>query len=464
MTAAGLPRTQFHVMTKPIGPVCNLDCTYCYYLSKKNFFGEDNHWRMPDALVERYIRQYIAAQDVGEVNFSWQGGEPTLLGLDFFAKVVQWQKTYCPPTKRIVNDLQTNGTLLDDEWCRFLKNNRFLVGLSVDGPEGLHDCYRRDRRGRGTFDRVVRAARLMQEHGVEFNTLTVVNRMNAQHPSEVYRFLRDELGSKYLQFIPCVEPKGFAAVAPRHWDRSLLPPLGAAAARPGAAESVVTDWTVDPEDYGDFLCTIFDEWLRRDVGEVFVPIFDMALGVWLGMPASACYFAETCGKALAVEHDGSVYACDHFVYPEYKLGNLKESSLLDLLYTDRQMRFGLDKTDTLTQYCRDCEVRFVCNGECPKNRFLYAPDGEFGLTYLCAGLRTFFSHIDPWMKLMANELRAGRTADGVMKIANGQHPAAAASARPRIQTKLNARCPCGSGRKYKKCCYAMDQERKGQSL
>ena len=435
------------------------DCTYCYYLSKKSFFTDESRWRMTDGLVERYIRQYIAAQADGQVNFSWQGGEPTLLGIDFFEKVVRWQKMYCPPTKRISNDMQTNGTLLDEDWCHFLKANRFLVGLSVDGPEDLHDTYRRDRRGRGTFDKVVRAARLMQEHGVEFNTLTVVNRTNAKKPLEVYRFFRDKLRSKYVQFIPCVEPGEFASVAPRHWDVGKLPKLGEASAKPGSADSVVTEWSVNADDYGDFLCAIFDEWLANDVGEMFVRIFDLALGVWMGMPASSCYFADTCGKALALEHDGTVYSCDHFVYPEYRLGNMKTVHLNDMLFSQKQMRFGLDKTDTLTQYCKDCPVCFACNGECPKNRFLYAPDGEFGLNYLCSGLKKFFTHIDPWMKLMAKELQAGGSAENVMKFAQKRKAPQETilTQGPHIRTKMNAKCPCGSGRKYKKCCYQKDR-------
>jgi len=408
----------FHVMAKPIGPVCNLDCIYCYYLSKKNFFQDQENWRMSEASLERFIRQYIAAQNVEQINFSWQGGEPVLMGLDFFKKVIELEKVYCPPTKRISNDLQTNGTLLDDEWCEFLRDNRFLVGLSIDGPEDLHNRYRVDKNQKPTFNRVVAAAELMKKHRVEFNTLTVVNRANARRPLDVYRFFRDELGSKYLQFIPCVEPKEFVSVAPGYWDKEKLPTSGDVRAHPGSADSIVTDWSVDGDDYGNFLCTIFDEWLKNDVGKVFVRIFDTALGLWMGMPSSSCYFAEVCGKALALEHDGSVYSCDHYVYPEYRLGNIKTQSLTDMLYSDRQVKFGLNKTDALPRYCRECEFRFACNGECPKNRLLRTADGEFGLNYLCSGLRKFFRHIDPWMKLMAKELRAGRTADNVMKIAN----------------------------------------------
>jgi uncharacterized protein len=450
--------TQYHVMVKPTGPICNLDCKYCYYLSKKSILGNDGNWQISDRVLEKFIRQYISSQNVQEVNFSWQGGEPTLLGIGFFEKVIKLQKKYCPPIKRISNDLQTNGTLLDDEWCKFLHDNRFLVGLSIDGPSHLHDYYRVDKKQQSTFEKVVAAAELMKKYRVEFNTLTVVNRTNARKPMEVYRFLRDELKSEYMQFIPCVEPKEFATVAPQYWDKDKQPVLNSSAAFPTSDNSVVTDWSVDADDYGRFLCMIFDEWLKNDVGKVFVRLFDTALTIWLGMPSSDCCFAEICGKGLALEHDGNLYSCDHYVYPEYRLGNIAEKTLFGMVYSEKQARFGLNKTDTLTRYCKDCEVRFACNGGCPKDRFLLTPDGEFGLSYLCKAHRRFFNHIDPWMKLMAKEVRSGRTADNVMKVANKSayttrtHPVA------RRRTKLNAPCPCGSGRKYKKCCLAKDSQ------
>lgn len=452
--------TRFHVMAKPIGPICNLNCSYCYYLSKKDLFGSHEEWQMSESLLERFIRHYIGSQSEGFVNFSWQGGEPTLLGLDFFRNVVRLEKMYCPPIKQISNDLQTNGTLLDEEWCKFLRENRFLVGLSIDGPEELHNEYRLDKQGRGTFEKVFSAGKLMQEHGVEFNTLSVVNRNNSKKPLEVYKFLRDELGSKYMQFIPIVEPKEFASVAPQHWGKEKMSMSGDEKTRPGNNGSIVTDWSVEAEDYGDFLCAIFDEWVRNDVGEVFVPLFDCALGLWMGMPSSACYFADTCGKALAFEHDGSVYSCDHYVYPEYRLGNIKETPLAQMLYSERQVKFGLDKTDSLPKYCKECEVKFACNGECPKNRFILTPDGEPGLNYLCSGLRKYFNHIDPVMRLMAKELKAGRTADNVMKYFKKQNNDQTVPIvwNPKPKAKLNAKCPCGSGRKYKKCCYKKDMQ------
>jgi uncharacterized protein len=440
----------FQVMVKPTGPICNLHCTYCYYLSKKDFFKKQESFRICEELIEKFIKQDIAAQGTSVVIFSWQGGEPILMGLDFFRKVIEFQKKYCPPDKQISNDLQTNGTLLDDQWCEFLRDNKFLVGLSIDGPRELHDYYRMDKKQNSTFESVIAGAELMKKHNVEFNTLTVVNRMNGQKPLEVYKFLRDELGSQYQQYIACVEPKDFAQVAPQYWDQQKQPGIDTTAARPGQPDSVVTDWTVDPDDYGNFMCAIFDEWLRHDVGKIFVPMFDTALGLWMGLGSSSCNFAEVCGTALAMEHDGSLYSCDHYVYPEYRLGNIATDSLTEMVYGDRQVKFGHDKTDTLPEYCRKCDVRFACNGECPKNRFILAPDGEPGLNYLCRGLHKYLKHIGPWMKLMARELRAGRTADNVMKIANKD------VSRPSAEKgiKLNAPCPCGSGRKYKKCCGA----------
>jgi uncharacterized protein len=418
MDKQNMSRSQanFFVMVKPIGPVCNLDCTYCYYLHKKTLFREKEPWRMSIATLERFIRQYIQYQPGPVIHFSWQGGEPTLLGLEFFKKIIHYQKLYCPPVKQISNSIQTNGTLLDDAWCQFFRENYFLVGLSIDGPEDMHDAYRKDRKQRPTFKKVVHAVTLLKKHGVEFNTLTVLNRLNVQHPLRVYRFFRDELGSQFLQFIPCVERKDFTVAASQRQSKENPPKLGDACARPGHPDSVVTDWSVDPDDYGTFLCTVFDEWIRRDVGKIFVRIFDTMLGLWMGMPSSSCDFAEICGKALALEHNGGLYSCDHFVYPDYHLGNIKEKTLIQMALSEKQMRFGFNKQDSLPQYCKQCEVQFACHGECPKNRLLYTPDGEPGLNYLCSGLKKFMKHIDPWMKRMAAELRAGRTADNVMKL------------------------------------------------
>lgn len=405
----------FHVMAKPIGPICNLDCTYCYYLSKETFSPKDEKWQITDQRLETYIQQYIQSQPSNVINFAWQGGEPTLLGVDFFEKVIELQKKYCPPTKTISNALQTNGTLLDDRWGQFFHRHKFLIGLSIDGPRELHDAYRVNKNQKATFDKVIRGVEILQKHQVEHNFLIVLNRLNAQKPLEVYRFLRDELHAEFVQFIPCVEPKDFKHTAPQHWNHNRVVKINDPDARPSGPNSLVAEWSVDPDDYGTFLCTVFDEWLKKDVGKVFVQIFDVALGQWMGLGSSLCVFSETCGNALAFEHDGNVYSCDHYVYPEFKLGSLDESPLLDLARSDRQKEFGQAKKNSLPTYCLDCEVRFACNGECPKSRFIHTPDGQPGLNYLCSGLRQFFNHIDPWMKRMATEIHAGRTAADALK-------------------------------------------------
>jgi uncharacterized protein len=430
--------TAFHVMTKPIGPICNLDCKYCFYLEKERLYPTRS-WQMPDDVLESYIAQYIAGQDVPEISFAWQGGEPTLLGVRFFRKVVALQQRYANG-KRIANALQTNGTLLDDEWGAFLAQHNFLVGLSIDGPRALHDTYRVDKQSRPTFDAVARGLEVLKKHGVEFNTLTVVNRANARQPLEVYRFLR-EIGSGFLQFIPLVE-RASSPAADGLIQLSLAPPPDRDQAR-----SPVTEWSVRAEDYGEFLVQIFDEWVRRDVGRVFVQLFDVALGAWMGMGASLCVFSERCGRALAVEHNGDVYACDHYVYPEYKRGNLLDRPLREMVLSPEQVKFGNDKWDTLPRVCRECDVRFACNGECPKHRFLRTPDGEWGLNYLCAAYKRFFRHIDPHMRTMAELLHNRRAPAEIMEMIIRREREQAWKTVGR-----NDPCPCGSGRKYKQCC------------
>ena len=406
--------TGFHIMTKPVGPICNLDCKYCFYLEKEKLYPEKagaplSHWSMGDELLESYIRQYIEAQSIPVITFAWQGGEPTLLGVDYFRRVVALQQKYASG-KKIENAFQTNGILLDDEWCEFLAESKFLVGLSIDGPQPLHDRYRVDKGGQPTFDKVMRGLRFLKKHRVEFNTLTVVQRDNSQYPLDVYRFLK-EMGSGFMQFIPVVERVG---------ER-------------------VTEWSVESLQYGKFLSAIFDEWVRHDVGRFFVQIFDVALESWMGMQPSLCVFRETCGSAMAMEHNGDLYSCDHFVYPRYRLGNLLQQSLGDMVRSDRQTGFGEDKRDALPRYCRECDVRFACNGECPKHRFTVTPDGETGLNYLCSGYKAFFHHIDPYMRFMAAELGQQRAPANVMQWAR----------RPPAR---NSPCLCGSGRKYKNCC------------
>lgn len=431
----------FHVMTKPIGPICNLDCKYCFYLEKETLYPGNRRWEMPDDVLERYVREYIDQQDVPDIHFAWQGGEPTLLGVRYFHRVVELQRRYAGG-KRVHNALQTNGTLLDDEWGGFLHQNRFLVGLSVDGPEDLHDAYRVDRRGRPSFADVMRGLDVLKRHRVEFNTLTVVNRLNARRPLDVYRFLK-RIGSGFLQFIPLVER---AAPAPAAGGLRLAEPPHLAASGPPDDEPAVTEWSVDASDYGGFLVTIFDEWVRKDVGRVFVQMFDVALGNWAGAGSSLCVFAETCGQGLAMEHNGDLYACDHYVYPEYRLGNVRDRSLGDMAVSERQVRFGLDKRDTLPRQCRECSVRFACHGECPKHRFMRTADGEPGLNYLCPAYKRFFTHIAPHMRTMVDLLRAGRAPAEIMGLI------AARERTPQRAVGRNDPCPCSSGRKHKACC------------
>jgi uncharacterized protein len=394
-------------MTKPVGPICNLDCRYCYYLEKEKLYPTGASFQMAPAVLEEYIRQYIASQDVPEISFAWQGGEPTLLGVDYFRQVVVLQQKHAAG-KRISNALQTNGILLDDEWCEFFTANSFLIGLSLDGPRELHDRYRVDKAGKSSFERVMRGLGFLKKHQTEFNTLTVVNRANSQQPLEVYRFLK-ETGSKYLQFIPLVERKPDASAKESNLDFSEPPPSGK-----WAPSEPVTAWSVESRQYGEFLVKIFNEWVRQDVGQVFVQLFDAALGSWMGASASLCVFAETCGNALVLEHNGDLYACDHYVYPRYKLGNLLNQSLGELVNSPVQRKFGADKLITLPKYCRECEVRFACNGECPKHRFLRTIDGEPGLNYLCAAYKRFFNHIDPQMRTMARFVRGGQPAALIM--------------------------------------------------
>jgi len=363
----------FHVMAKPSGARCNLDCKYCFYLEKEALYPSGRH-RMNEEVLEAYVRGQIAAQPPGaEVLFAWQGGEPTLLGVEFFARAVALQKRH-GQGRRIANAFQTNGVLLDDTWGEFLRRENFLVGLSIDGPRELHDLYRVDNGGGPTFDKVMRGLAVLQRHGVDFNTLTVVHRESSRQSLKVYDFLK-HIGSTHLQFIPLVE-------------------------RTGHSEAV-TEASVIAEDYGTFLSNIWDHWVRHDVGRIFVQLFDVMLGVWMGQPSGLCLFRETCGDAVALEHNGDVYSCDHFVTPRHRLGNLLDRSLGDIVRDAPQRRFGQDKADTLPRYCRECELHFACHGECPKNRFIRTPDGESGLNYLCAGYKHFFQHANPGLRGMA---------------------------------------------------------------
>jgi uncharacterized protein len=390
-------------MTKPVGPVCNLDCTYCYYLEKETLFPRGTNFRMTPEVLEAYIRDYLAHQSGNEVSMAWQGGEPTLLGVDYFRQIVELQKRH-GGGRKVSNAIQTNGTRLDAEWCRFFRENNFLVGLSIDGPRKLHDTYRVDKGGKPTFDRVMAGLQLLKRHGVEFNTLTVVSASNVKRPLEVYDFLKEN-GSGFIQFIPLVER------AATDGALDFAPPP-----EEGQPLRDVTRWSVPAPAYGEFLCAIFDHWVREDVGKVFVQMFDVALGIWSGQGASLCVFLENCGRALAMEHNGDVFSCDHYVYPKFQLGNILNKSLGEMVNSPAQEAFGKSKSASLPVYCRQCEVRFACNGECPKHRFLKTPDGEDGLNYLCPAYKRFFTHIDEPMQIMTRLLREGRAPAEIMAL------------------------------------------------
>ena len=423
----------FNLMAKPSGAACNLDCGYCFYLEKEALYPAVKRPRMGEAVLEAHIRQMFAHQPGPTVTFPWQGGEPTLMGLDFFRRVVALQAQLRPAGWTVHNTLQTNGVLLDDAWCRFLKAEGFLVGLSIDGPRHLHDRHRLDKGGQPTFDRVVAAARRLQAHGVPFNTLTVVGRAVSEAPLEVYGFLRD-LGSTFIQLIPLVErvgPEGGLAG----------PPTGPV----DDPETAVTPWSVRPEGWGAFLVALFDDWSTRDLGRIQVQLFEEMLGRHMGRPATMCFFTERCGRALIIEHDGDVYSCDHFVYPEYRLGSVLDDDLGALVDSPAQRAFGDAKRDTLPGQCLRCPVRASCQGECPKRRFLRTDDGEPGLNYLCAGYLRFLQHAAPTFSVLADGLTRGRSGEAVMDELRRQRQAAASAGRHRP-------CPCGSGLKYKKCC------------
>ena len=381
---------RFHTMVKPSGAQCNLDCRYCFYLHKEDLLHQPRVPRMSESLLEAHIRQYIEAQTGEEVVFSWQGGEPTLMKLDFFRRIVELQARYRKPGQRIENDLQTNGILLDDEWAVFLKQHDFLVGLSIDGPAELHDKYRYSKGGRPTHARVMAAVALLHQHQVPFSALCVVNRDNAKKPIDVYRFLRDQVRPRSIQFMPGLGSHDFHSVAPGHWNVDSLPLLGSARARPGAPDSVVTEWSVDPDDWGYFLNRVWDEWFKRDFGRVFIDPFENVVSMMFGAGSQKCVTSRICGKALAIEHNGDLYSCDHFVYPEYRLGNITATHEGDLAFSDAQKRFAFAKSDTLPKYCQSCPYLALCWGNCPKDRFIRAPDGEAGLHYLCSGLKAFY--------------------------------------------------------------------------
>ncbi len=434
-TGPEVPRA-FHLLAKPTGAVCNLDCSYCFFLSKEMLYP-GSRFRMADELLETYLRQLIEAHgQVPEVAIAWQGGEPTMMGVDFFRRSVELAERYLKPGQRAAYTIQTNGTLLDEEWAAFFLEHDFLVGISIDGPRHMHDTYRVNKGGKGSFDQVMRGLGFLRDAGVEWNALTTIHAANGDRGREVYRFLRDECDARYMQFIPIVErvaegAAGESATWSSWRDRPLYVQDG----------DVVTDRSVGGEQYGRFLVDVFEEWVRRDVGSVYVQMFDVALGNWVGEPPGLCIHSETCGLALALEHTGDLYSCDHFVEPGYLLGNITEHHMLDLVSSPRQRQFGLDKRDSLPRFCRECDVRFACHGGCPKDRFTTTPDGEPGLNYLCPGFKTFFHHVDRPMRIMGELLARKRSPADIMAL----------YATEDAKRKRNDPCTCGSGRKWKRC-------------
>ena len=367
-----------YVMAKPVGAACNLRCKYCYYLEKSKLYPHE-HNMMDDETLENFIKEYIESQTMPEILFTWHGGEPMLRPVSYYEKVIQLQQKYAAGRK-ISNSLQTNGTLITDEYAEFFHRNGWLIGVSIDGPKEYHDAYRRSANGGPTFNEVMKGIEILNRHHVEWNAMAVVNRLNGSHPVEFYHFFK-KMGCKFIQFTPVV-------------DASRLGEL--------------TEYSVQPKQWGEFLCGLFDEWVRKDVGEYFVQIFEATLANWCGVAPGVCSLARYCGHAGVLEHNGDLYSCDHFVYPEYKLGNIKEHTIMEMMYSDRQEKFGRDKFDTLPRQCKRCKWLFTCNGECPKNRLLKTEDGEPGLNYLCEGYRMYFEHVAPFMERMRREILSQR--------------------------------------------------------
>ena len=394
----------FHVMAKPTGAVCNLDCEYCFFLSKEMLYP-GSRFRMAADLQETYIRQLLEAHArAREVVVAWQGGEPTMMGLDFFRRAIDLERKYAGPGQRVLNTIQTNGTLLDNEWGAFFKEHQFLVGISIDGPAPMHDSYRVDKGGKPTFRRVMKGLDVLRRHGVDWNVLTTIHAVNGDHGREVYTFLRDDLGATFIQFIPIIEraTEQTLPIADAGWGHGVR-------GRPLYTQrgDLVTRRSVGPDQYGRFLIDVFEEWVRRDIGTVYVQMFDTALAGFHGEPGGMCVHAETCGQQLTLEHNGDLYSCDHYVEPDYLLGNIGDRHMLDLVALSRQVKFGQDNRDTLTRYCRDCDVLAACNGGCPKDRFAASPYGEPGQHYLCPSYQAFFRHVREPMQAMSALLRPG---------------------------------------------------------
>lgn len=393
-----------YVMLKSVGSACNLKCEYCYYLEKENLYPSAKSQLMSDALLEKFTEQYINSQTQNEILFTWHGGETLLRPVSFYKKALEFQKKY-GRGRKIDNVIQTNGTLLNDAWCEFFKENNFLVGISIDGPQEFHDEYRRNKGGQPTFVKVMKGINLLKKHGVEFNAMAVVNDFNADYPIEFYNFFK-QIDCRYIQFAPIVERIG------NRTDGLKL------SAPHEVAE--LTDFSVKPVQWGKFLCALFDEWIKEDVGKFYIQMFDSTLANWMGVQPGVCTLAKHCGHAGVMEFNGDVYSCDHFVFPEYKLGNINDESLASMMYSERQLKFGTDKHDTLPRQCKECEFLFACNGECPKNRFAFTKNGEPGLNYLCAGWKMFYNHVAPYMDFMKNELMNERPPANVMEWARNR--------------------------------------------
>ena len=391
-----------YVMLKPAGAHCNLACKYCYYLEKNNLYQNSHRHLMTDEMLEQFTREYIEAQTMPQVLFTWHGGEPLMRSIDFYKKALALQKKYAHG-KQIDNVIQTNGTLLTDEWCEFFAQNHWLVGISIDGPQEYHDHYRVTPAGKPSWEKVMQGIQLLKKHRVEWNAMAVVNAYNAEHPLEFYHFFRDN-GCQYLQFTPIVER------LTEHEDGRTLASLA------DDREIPLTDASVTPQQWGNFLCTIFDDWVRHDVGKTFVEIFDCTLANWMGVLPGICAYSKECGHAGVMEHNGDVYSCDHFVFPEYKLGNIREQSLIDMLYGEKQQAFSRLKHTSLPRQCKECDMEFACHGECPKNRFEKDKYGEPGLNYLCQGYYQYYSHVAPYMDFMKRELLAQRPPANIMNV------------------------------------------------
>lgn len=389
-----------YVMLKPVGALCNLACDYCYYLEKSKLYSQNPRHIMSDELLERFIKEYIESQTIPQILFTWHGGETLMRPISFYKRALELQKQY-GRGRHIDNSIQTNGTLLTDEWCEFFRDNNFLVGISIDGPQDFHDEYRKNKMGAPSYYKVMQGINLLKKYGVDYNCMAVVNDYNADYPLEFYRFFK-KIGCEFLQFTPIVE----RLINDDSSSTSL------ASAKDKEAE--LAPFSVSPEQWGNFLCTIFDEWVREDVGKVFVQIFDSTLANWVGEQPGVCTMAKTCGHAGVMEFNGDVYSCDHFVFPEYKLGNIYKEPLVSMMYSDKQLKFGADKFNKLPKQCKECDVLFTCYGECPKNRFTYDKYGEWGLNYLCEGYYKFFKHVEPYMDFMKKELLAKRPPANVM--------------------------------------------------